>query len=624
MTTIAWAAVGLWAIVMLQSVFRQPVGLMPGAIAVALSVFAAIRPYNALSVFAAIGPLATVVFIAAATEATTLRYHEALALGFIAGWSIQRAVRPRPLATSPALCWAIGVLIALVAASTIVAGSIAAAENVSTTAGELFTLLFGPHYLVTTGPLASATLLAEGLVLIMIASETCAGDGSRRETLLRMMLLGASAAAVVNLLRLVMVSVEHEDALSVFASYFFTRRVNVHYSDLNAGGSYFAMMLVIALGFALRARMVAIPASALIAAGLWLTGSRTAMAAAFATLLVSGLLALRTRPGTTRIRIAAALAAFVLVGVGVWTVYPEKRNAPGGWSLSTRAELAQAGLKMTATEPVFGVGIGRFYILSNQYVGPMLAAQGKVRENAHNYFVQVLAELGVSGLLLFLSVLGLALRAAWRANDPTGIARAICAGLMAFLLTCLGGHPLLVPGAAYPFWLALGLAAVNLHAAPAINRRVRIVGIVLMAVIAASVPFRMAAAGRLANLEHVSSGFSRWQTQPDGSRYRWAGGRSMFYVSSAAHTVRIPLEHGGGTGQPIEVVVFLDGREINRVLLPVDEEWRTVRVTPMKRSEPGFARIDLEAREAGRPEPLPIEPTDTSGAIRVGRPSIDF
>ena len=41
-------------------------------------------------------------------------------------------------------------------------------------------------------------------------------------------------------------------------------------------------------------------------------------------------------------------------------------------------------------------------------------------------------------------------------RDPLGFG--LFAGVTAFLLTCLSGHPLLIPEVIYPFWVALGLA----------------------------------------------------------------------------------------------------------------------------------------------------------------------
>jgi hypothetical protein len=125
-----------------------------------------------------------------------------------------------------------------------------------------------------------------------------------------------------------------------------------------------------------------------------------------------------------------------------------------------------------------------------------------------------------------------------------------------------------------------------------------------------------------ANVEHTSIGFSRWQREPDGSRYRWAGGRSTFFVPSAAHSVRIPL--GSGTEGPdtVEVRIFLNGREANRVVLERSSEWRSIYLPLSRRAAEPFSRIDLEAGVPGTLTPLSVEPTDASGLLRVGRPAI--
>ena len=85
-------------------------------------------------------------------------------------------------------------------------------------------------------------------------------------------------------------------------------------------------------------------------------------------------------------------------------------------------------------------------------------------QNAHNNYVQVMAELGVPGLLLFVAVIVAALKTGFSRAGPPGPSWGLLAGLCAYLLTCLLGHPLLIVAAAYPFWTALGLAA---SAAPA-------------------------------------------------------------------------------------------------------------------------------------------------------------
>jgi O-antigen ligase len=83
-------------------------------------------------------------------------------------------------------------------------------------------------------------------------------------------------------------------------------------------------------------------------------------------------------------------------------------------------------------------------------------------ENAHNYFMQTWAELGLIGLLAFLWWLGRALGAGWmrvRAEGWRGPAFAAVCGCGVYLLTCVTGHPFLVVEVAGLFWAALGATA---------------------------------------------------------------------------------------------------------------------------------------------------------------------
>ena len=58
---------------------------------------------------------------------------------------------------------------------------------------------------------------------------------------------------------------------------------------------------------------------------------------------------------------------------------------------------------MWATDPIFGVGAGRYYGMSERFMGPFI--RDLWRENAHNNFLQIGAELGALGLLGFLGLL---------------------------------------------------------------------------------------------------------------------------------------------------------------------------------------------------------------------------
>jgi O-antigen ligase len=110
---------------------------------------------------------------------------------------------------------------------------------------------------------------------------------------------------------------------------------------------------------------------------------------------------------------------------------------------------------------VFGVGVGAFFERSAEYVTPAFRTIVP-RENAHNNFLQVLAELGIVGFVPFVWVLGAvawSVVRSWRTGRLSAAAVGGAAGLAAFVMTWLSGHPLLIFEVATAFWLVLGTVA---------------------------------------------------------------------------------------------------------------------------------------------------------------------
>jgi hypothetical protein len=622
----AWLLAFLAITLVLASFYLGPIGWIAGPGIGALLVLTLIRPYIALLLLAALGPLSTILFLLARVGAGGLRLFEAMVLAVAAGWTVRHAIRPSRLTLSPIALASAALLIAIALGSTIVSAAAVLAEEfgrpmLGVLAGGIFN-----RYAVHWDSVSASLLFVEGLVLFVVTADICAGDDRRRDGVVRMMVLGAAAAATFNAVRLVQVSISREEAWQTLQTFLVSLRINVHHRDLNAAGSYFAMMLFAALGLALdrRTRLVGILATPLIAAALWMAGSRTALAAAG---LMTGIVTVSRIPAgrPRRLATAATVVLIIAAGVALWTRYQSERHVSSpALATSIRMGLAKAALRMAADNPVFGVGLGHFLERSEHYSdGPFYSGPlgHIVRENAHNNYLQILGELGVPALLLFFVTIAVSMYAVLRADGP--IAFGLAAGLGGYLLTCLGGHPLLVPHSSYPFWMGLGVAAALPPTVPAANGgRLRLAAGVLILAVAASVPFRAAMAVGYANVEHTSIGFSRWHREPDGSRYRWAGGRSTFFVPSAAHSVRIPLATGTEGPETLEVRIFLNGREANRVVLERSGEWRSVYLPLSRRVAEPFSRIDLEAGVPGALTPLGVEPTDTNGLLRVGRPAI--
>ena len=112
---------------------------------------------------------------------------------------------------------------------------------------------------------------------------------------------------------------------------------------------------------------------------------------------------------------------------------------------------------------LFRSGWHEFRQASHAFITPELIAAfpaTAVGENAHNNFLQILAGLGVTGLAAFLWLLAAAgrslrgARAAAAAGQPAQLA--LAGGVLAFLISCLGGHPFLITEVMWMFMLALG------------------------------------------------------------------------------------------------------------------------------------------------------------------------
>jgi hypothetical protein len=602
----------LIAALVLYPFFNQPIGWAPIAVAAFVIALSAVRTFEALLVLAAVLPISGSLFVLIRTGTLGLRFSEALMLAFVGGWALRRIIRPRRLVVTPAILWSAVALIGIAVASATIDAVILAAEQPDRAPLEVLGQAISRDYFSKIGPLTAALLFIESVVLLLIVADENGADDARRGTLLRMMVVGAGAAALINLLRLLTAAIAQEHWWSSFLTYLTSVRTDLNIVDLNAAGSYFVMIAGIAAGLAWRERRF-VAGLALTLMGMWIAGSRVAIAAGL--LVCVGALVIRlTR---SHRRLTAAIAAIVLVAViavAGWTI-PLRRNASSNYAFAFRMEMARAALQLTATNPIWGIGLGRFY--------PLSAAYSSIPENAHNNYLQILAELGGAGLVCFVIVVALTIRHEVRRPVPPGPSWGLLGGLAAFLLTCIGGHPLLVPIAAYAFWTVLGIAAAG---APISStaRAPKLAALAALIVIAVMLPIRIKGAVQDANLERAAIGMGRlWQHDADGTRFRWAAARSTFFVPSSARTVRIPLRLPDKASNALEVRILVDGREANRVLLQPGPRWQTVLLLQPQRASADFLRIDLEARQPGSAALLEGQVTSRSGVLMVGRPIVE-
>jgi O-antigen ligase len=596
---------------LLHSLFRFPVGPAAHAIVLGLVTLAALAPAAALAVVVGLAPFSRQIFLLLHAGHALVRFEEVFILAFLIGWCGRRGFTSTRSPLSREFRWSVALLAVATLASGIVTLMSEAAEHVTTTWAYTAPLITD-DYLIGRNALSPTMLFFEGILLAAVGAETCADHPALRRRIVRLMVVSAAAAGLLQVLRIAFAAMTREEAWAAFATLLANARASVLVPDLNAAGSYFAMMLIVAAG-AFTSRFAA-SCAALIAAGLWITGSRTAVAACVIVAL-STLIGYSRRHLSRRTRAAGGAIVLLLAAATTW-LYPEGRNEALRPAFEFRAVMNRAALSMTVDHPAFGVGLGRFYDRSSAYMPVEYAG---VQENAHNNFLQISAELGLLGLGLFAALVVSGLRATWQAGSDSPWERGVAPGLVTFLLTCLAGHPLLVPGAAYPFWLLLGTGAAGGDDRGALRSGTRIAASAILVLIIGATPFRAITAIEQANLEHLGIGLSTWQRDENGMRFRWAGGHSTLFVPSDAPAVHIPLRHGGIDSRVLEVRVFLEDREADRIVLEPGDDWRIFRLRLTGGSQRRFARVELFARPYGQTVPLDVGPTDRSGAVMVGK-----
>jgi O-Antigen ligase len=440
---------------LIQSVFWSPIVSVGISSAVAVLIgIAYFRPHNALLVLAALAPLSGVW---SPLVSDRIRGAEAFVLAFLAGallrgWTLH-SFKNIALDRLRIAAFVFGVVVAVSCALQLGARDAAPRDVLG---------YVGVRYLASTGGygmIFSAMLLIEGLALLVYTVHYCRIQPGFAWRLVRMLVIGGASAAVVNVWFFVHELIESGQPVAHFSDFLLNRRWSAHIGDVNAAGSFFAMIMFIALGLALKHRSDRVGwlcAGFFTGVALWMTASRAALIAAALVAVVSIVRML----GPRSIIVKTAVIASLLVGLGLATWYFSSRpmSADASVALMIRREFLATTGRMIKANPVLGVGIGQYARVSSHYSSPALLAYYP-RENAHNYFAQVAGELGLAGLAAFLAVLLICLWPPHEGASRSPIVAPVLAGIAAFIVSWLGGHPLLVPEVAYPFWLALAVLA---------------------------------------------------------------------------------------------------------------------------------------------------------------------
>jgi hypothetical protein len=603
--TLQLAAAAGWALLVLPlAAMTLSIGLSPQtnwtlrAVIAGFYVLAIARPDAALLVTSALVGFG--IILAHLIGVPTLRTTEVLVVVSLTGCCVGAARRAALF--RQALCGWIAVPVALLAVAAVASTAVWLRVDQFRTGYaaayvQRFLQVLTHDYFVAPGDfwvVVSTAVILEGLALFVFVAALCRNDPTFFPRALRMLVVGGAALGVMSVVRLGEILLRNPDALAALRASSIGLRISPQIPDYIAAGAYFALCWLGTLGLSVasppRRRSVWLATGLPLIAALFLTGSRSVIAAALAGLVFVMFAVARRRaaPGR-RVVVFAVLALAVMVGSYQQVIGRDAVGQMARQSVTVRLELLEAGWHVIATRPLFGVGLDRFYLVAPAFASPTLRALWPGRMNPHNDFLRFGGELGLVGLVLFVWILGEAWRRIWKALQITPDVRlaGLAGGIVAFLVTSCVSNPLMVREVSYVFWIALGLAVGRATAPlpqavapepislPVRTRASRLRWLVVVPIggaLVLSVPSRAATELANINVSRVSYGFFEWGADADGTPSRWSGPRATLFVDGRARSVEIWCSGAAPAGVLQQVEVRLDGRLANRVAVGTERQ----------------------------------------------------
>jgi hypothetical protein len=572
---------------------------------VVLAAGALARSGPSLLLFVAVSPLLPIVPALAGWPAVSLLEQWLLAL-LVAAW-LRHAQRPAP----PALPPLVTLLLVMVSASLVVALAPLTVEDggvrqfVASLHGFLrneFITTLGLRHMFA--PVVAWAVVAEGIGFGWLLFRHLGEEGEQGQRNLAIAALTGGALVSAWAVWQWWTRAYLIAQWTVFDPYI--TRVNASFTDVNTLGSYLASLIPVFAGLACAAKSwrprLAWSAGGVLACGAAVfTGSRAAWFGIVVGALAFAALAWRfrvwqatpeRRAQVRRFVLGAALVTFAATGaLSAYATLADVRHRtqrsyvdavlytlnvriPLDERLKGRVELWRAAVSMVKAAPTAGIGIGRFYRDVSRYA-PSPDQLVRIQENAHNYALQLAAECGLPTFLVWIAAIGWLMRRGYRGARSTDsravriFVAAAAGGILAFLATCLTGHPLLLREGQYAFWVVLALAA-GLPATAGTSRARNRWLLAAALVVVGLTPIHVRA--ELLGIDWTRRALGVYEEeQDDGGAYRWTRGAATFYVPQGA--VALSLQVRSVAPTPQRLTVRLDGRALDRIEL-WDHDWR--------------------------------------------------
>ena len=567
------------------------------------------RPRWGLALTTALAP-AGALFAAAPVRAAEL-----FAWAFLAGWLL-RVWRPLSASRWPRAVMLPAVLYAATLAASWLALTIGESAGIDPIAWPQFLAHSIPQdHLLFSSPEPETWTLLQSLtgIAVFLAAVAIARDDRRLvRALAGGLAICGAILAVATLADVARQWAEVDYSLWFLRRYVDGERFSLHLADVNAAASLYVLAGLAAVSLAAtdqRRRWGWIGLIVPMLPALVLAGSLSAIvAAAVVAAATMGPTARVRRWQPTKMQLAT-VAAIIVLAVAVSALLASRRGdgrATASEALLMRSQFLETSARMFASAPILGVGIGRYFDRSAEFMpGSLREMYGN--ENAHNYFAQQFAELGLVGGLLFIWLVGSLLASGWRrvrsSATGQGALLGLFAGTSAYLLTSLTGHPLLVPEAALPFWAALGAVggASTEVEGTALRTGARTPHAAVAALVVAVLSIGVGrAVVRSAQTQRPppERGFHGFETDSQEQRFRWMTRHAVAYIPAMRGIVTLHLRgpEDRPLVRPLIVETAIAGRIVDRREIR-GGAWVTVNIGVREPASAPFRRIDLRANQ---------------------------
>ena len=424
----------------------------------------------------------------------------------------------------------------------------------------------------------------------------------------------------------------------------FWPRIESLFDDVNSYGSYLILTLAVAGAIFIGERHrllkgVALLTLLLTAVMIFLTGSRVTLIASLVVSITLTCLSIERRrlplvagAVIVLITITLTLTSWGLKTTGkgyewrrlqhltIQTANPEflvehfQQYRQTVWLAATRAFLER---------PLFGMGPGLLYQNLGRYQTTDDVGWQPAFENAHNYFLQLAAEVGMVGVFSFLWLAWANLRPALLNARPAGLPNRILAiGALGYLATAITGHPLLLSRQVVLFWGFIGvLAASSSTLAPATSTPGRLTRLSAWAVLSLFLaalwwqPAAQTCPSPSPSSEpiswHFATGFygsegtppNTWRWMKKAGEVRFCNGTGKEFVASLTYRI-------ASFATPRQLTIHTHGQHVADIAVPTDA---TSFTAPAFRFPPGLTTVLFSTS----PGPFRVDPILHNGDLRT-------